>query len=344
MRQLKREYIAEKAKEREEHERQKAINDKKRVNHDDKLAGEALQTIQSEYMPIVGRLQKAREQEMKPAKVLFRTIAMQEYICKNLQKSNKDAQNHGIFQGFVEDVKKGSQFYGLARHANDSAIAAQRDKHPTASFIQSCQEEKVLISPSLMQKIRNHTLELLDFRPNDGLCLSLAHAFTLGTKLLQKIVLSGNGLDDPMLATILSGLLHQELFKIFICRRNSIGSNSAIHLSEFFQRKIPKNIDEFRLIECKISSSVIDDLLRGLASSQIRKVALAEANINKSNVGHIFDLVSQSRHLIELDISWNSLSPAIMSRFFEVLSKNRGLENLNLSGNHIQGTNSGESQ
>ena len=274
---------------------------------------------------------------MKPAKVLFRTIAMQEHARKSLQKSNTDAQNRGIFQDFVEDVKNGSQFYGLARHANDSVIEAGRDKHPTASFIQSFQEEGVLVSPSLLQKIRNHTLELVDFRPNDGLCRALAHAFTLGTKLLQKIVLSGNGLDDTALATILSGLLHQEFFKIFICRGNSIGSNSAIHLSEFFRRRIPKNIDELRLIECKIASSAIDDLLADLASSQIRKVALADAGLTESNFGHILTLVRESRDLVELDISWNSLSPAIMSRFFEVLSKNRRLENLNLSGNHIQG-------
>ena len=58
MRQLKRGYIAERAKEREEHEKQKAINDKKRVNHDDALGAEGLQTIQSEYMPIVDSLQK----------------------------------------------------------------------------------------------------------------------------------------------------------------------------------------------------------------------------------------------------------------------------------------------
>ena len=147
-----------------------------------------------------------------------------------------------------------------------------------------------------------------------------------------------------MLAVILSGLLHQELLKTFVCKGNVIGSDSAHYLSKCSRRKAPQNLNEFRLIQCKILSGTLDDIMCTLASSHVRKLALVDININDGNLSHILKLVAESRYLVELDISWNSLSPGSLSRFLEVLSKNRSLKNLNLSGNNIQASNTKESQ
>ena len=105
------------------------------MNHDLTFGPEAMQAIQNEYMPAVERMQKNMERTAKPVKVLFRKTTTDESLRKNLQKSMKEAQTIGVIKDFVENVKKDSQFYGLARHGKDPAIIAKNEEHPTASFI-----------------------------------------------------------------------------------------------------------------------------------------------------------------------------------------------------------------
>lgn len=47
-------------------------------------------------------------------------------------------------------------------------------------------------------------------------------------------------------------------------------------------------------------------------------------------------MVSKSRNLIELDISWNNLSPDLLRSLFAVMSENRKLQSVNVSWNSIQ--------
>ena len=118
---------------------------------------------------------------------------------------------------------------------------------------------------------------------------------------------------------------------------------------------MPSNLDELRIINCRISSAAIKLLVENITRSNLRRLALVKAGIagnpqreakaakaeEETETGsYLFDkiliLLRKSRSLVELDISWNRLGPDDLLELFQVLSNNRQLQHLNVSWNHIQ--------
>lgn len=78
----------------------------------------------------------------------------------------------------------------------------------------------------------------------------------------------------------------------------------------FINRSIPHNLEELKLINCKIHASTTYQLLETLNErSYIRKLALVKANLNEASIKVLVDYIRYQRFLIDLDISWNGLRP-----------------------------------
>jgi hypothetical protein len=73
--------------------------------------------------------------------------------------------------------------------------------------------------------------------------------------VLEKLLLEAVGTNDEMLAAILDGLREQANFKSVTYKRNSLGPLSVRALSVLISRTRPCNLDEVRIINCKISSA-----------------------------------------------------------------------------------------
>jgi len=58
--------------------------------------------------------------------------------------------------------------------------------------------------------------------------------------------------------------------------------------------KIPTNLSELRIVNCKISSQATAMLLEGLLPTSIRRLSLVEANLNQENFQHLIDLLEES--------------------------------------------------
>jgi hypothetical protein len=158
-----------------------------------------------------------------------------------------------------------------------------------------------------------------------------------------------------MFAAILEGLVEQTHFKSITYKANALDQLSVACILKMIARPMPSNLDELRIINCRISPPAIKLLVENITRSNLRRLALVKAGIagkpqregkaptaeeEEETGSYLFDkiliLLRKSRSLIELDISWNRLGPDDLLELFKVLCNNRQLQNLNVSWNHIQ--------
>lgn len=64
-----------------------------------------------------------------------------------------------------------------------------------------------------------------------------------------------------MLAAILEGLQEQLNFKSLTYKKNSLGMKSVNQIAALIKRHQPCNLDEVRIVNCKISSAASQKLL-----------------------------------------------------------------------------------
>jgi hypothetical protein len=98
--------------------------------------------------------------------------------------------------------------------------------------------------------------------------------------LIEKLLLEGVGTDDEMLAAILDGLYEQHNFKSVTYKRNTLGNLSVKALARLINRTRPSNLDEVRIINCKISTASSQLLLEEIQGSKLRRLALVKCNIS----------------------------------------------------------------
>ena len=96
-------------------------------------------------------------------------------------------------------------------------------------------------------------------------------------------------------------------------------------LIKLIHRPIPYNLDEVRLINCKIAPQAVQYFIQEINGSNLRKLSLVKCEINKTLFEGVLDLIENSYNIIDLDISWNKLRPLDMRKLFKTLSTNRQL-------------------
>lgn len=81
-------------------------------------------------------------------------------------------------------------------------------------------------------------------------------------------------------------------------------------------------MDELRVSNCHMVPQVTLELLEVLAEVDIhlRKLSLVNAAVNSESVPLLCELITKSKHLVELDISYNGLNYADMAQIIAVLA------------------------
>lgn len=203
------------------------------------------------------------------------------------------------------------------------------------TFVQHCSEQGAVALPTL-SKIKDKVLKLQNYAINMGLAQGLGRAFALFTNVLRHLYVENSGATDEMLAIMLTGLLRQQQFKALTCKKSNLDAYSTDVIVELLLRPFPFNLDELRIINCRVKPVIIQKLLKPIPDTKLRRLALVGAGIDTNTFSHILDLLTKSGTLIELDISWNLLGPEDLKRLFALLAENRKLICLNVSWNNIQ--------
>ena len=169
-------------------------------------------------------------------------------------------------ENFIHGIKTKSAFYNIAKHSNGALVKSENDVNPVAGFIDACKGEKVLVL-STLSRIREKSLDLKDYTINVGLAKALAHTFSRDRTILQRLVLENNNLSEKTLFTIMEGVSKQLCLKAFIYKRNDIGLESIDLILKSAKLRIPNNLSEVRIVNCKISSADTAALLEGLQTT-----------------------------------------------------------------------------
>ena len=102
------------------------------------------------------------------------------------------------------------------------------------------------------------------------------------------------------------------------------------------KRNAPFNLEELALIDCKLSGTVLENLLEVLANAhQLKKLTLIKPNHSTRSFAKLVHLVETSQHLVELDISWQGVQAQTMGCLLTVLRSNRFLHSLSLGYNRL---------
>ena len=135
---------------------------------------------------------------------------------------------------------------------------------------------------------------------------------------------------------MLQGMSYLTTAKSCIIKHNEFGKQSLEALHLLNEKKMPYNMEEFRLISCKTSPLISLGIVNLFSTGCfIRRLALVEARMNDEMIKPLCEIMEKSRFLIEIDFSWNEFSNIAMRELCIVLAENRKLESINLSWNAL---------
>lgn len=101
----------------------------------------------------------------------------------------------------------------------------------------------------------------------------------LDCKIVNRIFLSNCGITGDLLAQIIDGMVKLRDFKSLIYKQNSINQRSLDSLMPVFMRRIPHHMEELKLIDCKVSPTLIIKLMDTLLEqSLIKRIALVQVH------------------------------------------------------------------
>lgn len=94
------------------------------------------------------------------------------------------------------------------------------------------------------------------------MCKALAVAApNIDSSIINRILFSNCGISDSSFAAIIRGVTKIKDFKSIIYKLNEFGPESVLALDQLFQKNVPFHFEELKLVDLKMSSKCIEDLL-----------------------------------------------------------------------------------
>lgn len=78
---------------------------------------------------------------------------------------------------------------------------------------------------------------------------------------MDTVILKGNNLEDKEQSLIIKGLMYIKSLRYFHSENNHIGKASFKYLNYILRKKEPNALRYLHLIDCKISSNLLENLL-----------------------------------------------------------------------------------
>ena len=136
---------------------------------------------------------------------------------------------------------------------------------------------------------------------------------------------------------MLHGLMELERFAVFAYKNNVFKYKALAMIKPILQRPDPMNLVELRLVNCGTSRGVVMNLVEFMLAEKVhlRALSLVKMKVFKPALQVIAQMIDESEHLEDVDLSWNDLLPSDFACLFPVLARNTTLRYLNLSCNMI---------
>lgn len=135
---------------------------------------------------------------------------------------------------------------------------------------------------------------------------------------------------------ILEGLQKLKDFKSIIYKMNTLNKLSLEKLVPVFEKRLPHHLEELKIIDCKVNSTLISQLMNSLLTkSQLRSFSLVKVHHSPESFDLVTRYVEESEHLREIDLSWNIIQPSFWLKFMIMISRNRTLTDLTLAFNQL---------
>ena len=121
-----------------------------------------------------------------------------------------------------------------------------------------------------------------------------------------------------------------------IYKSSEVTEVSLQALVPILEKRLPNNLAELKLIDCKINSTQIEILMSCLLErSQLKAFSLVNVHHSEKSFELLIVYMQNSETLEELDISWSITKNEMWLHFMEALSFNRTLTTLTLAYNML---------
>ena len=128
---------------------------------------------------------------------------------------------------------------------------------------------------------------------SEGNIRGLAQACeVLDFRVVNRLLLNNCGISGDHFAEIIQGMSKLRDFKSLIYIKSAVNFASLAALKPVLEKRLPFNLEELKLIDCKISAAQIFKLMEDLLeSSQIKKLALVGVNHTAKSFDTVIEFV-----------------------------------------------------
>ena len=141
------------------------------------------------------------------------------------------------------------------------------DQDPRIQFFNQCAKDRDLALP-ILDKIWKKTLCLQNYFLSEGNIHGLASACeVLDFRIVNRLLLNNCGITGDQFAEILSGMVKLRDFKSLIYKQNMINSDSILALKPIFAKRLPNQLEELKIIDCKMHPKLLIQLLELMPES-----------------------------------------------------------------------------
>ena len=154
--------------------------------------------------------------------------------------------------------------------------------------------------------------------------------------VINRVRFDNCGIDDGEMSNLLQAFAKFKDFKSIIYRFNEFSDESMEGIRPILIKQFPNHLSELRISNCRMSPQVTQELINAICQRCfLKNLEIGRAPISKEMMVKLADYMQSSKHIEELDLSWNSLHPASFTYFLKRLQENKRLSFLNLSHNNI---------
>jgi len=127
---------------------------------------------------------------------------------------------------------------------------------------------------------------------------ALVRTFDFNKEFVSRFLFQNCGLTDAHIETLLKGADKLEHVSSLVFKHEEFGNKSVKLIKPLVERPRPHNLQELRLIDCKVSSNVTRELITTLRESNSLKVlGLVNARINEQSMEELGLLIAESKRI-----------------------------------------------
>ena len=119
----------------------------------------------------------------------------------------------------------------------------------------------------ILEKVWKKTLCLQDYTLTKGHSEGIAIACQyFDPKIINRVLFANCGMSGVQFAEILKGLAKLDDVKSITYKQNVLNLEAVQALDPIFKKRLPRNLEEFKMIDVKASSAIIEEMINRMST------------------------------------------------------------------------------